>query len=96
MVLWNQGKNIEQIAESRGLKEETIFSHIEKLVEKRKINRVDLRRLKTKELEQAQSRIESIFKKLGKDKLAVVFERLGGEYSYNLLRLARLFYVEDY
>ncbi|KKQ27827.1 MAG: AAA ATPase [Candidatus Magasanikbacteria bacterium GW2011_GWC2_37_14] len=90
LKLWQSGKKIAEIAKERGLTEQTILSHIEKLVTKGKINRADLKSLISAPLLHALPRIQEVFAKLGTEKLAPVFARFGGEYSYNDLRLARM------
>jgi len=90
LMLWNEGKTISQIAKARGLKERTIFNHIEKLAAKRKINRADISRLLTLALSRALPKIHAAFRELDTDRLSPVFEKLGGAYSYDELRIARL------
>lgn len=90
LMLWNEGKTIPQIAQTRGLTEQTIFNHIEKLVAKEKISRTDLARLLSPSLSRALPNIHAAFSELDTDKLSPVFERLGGMYSYDELRTARM------
>lgn len=76
-----------EIAKIRKLKEETIISHIEKIVSEDK--NIDLAYLKP-----AESRlkiIESAFRSSSNTFLAPVKNRLGENFSYNEIRLARLF-----
>jgi len=42
LAMWNDGKTIEEIAKERGLKERTIFDHVEELLKEGDINREDL------------------------------------------------------
>jgi len=88
LMLWNEGKTVSQIAKERGLKEQTIFNHIEKLVATEKIRRTDLARLLTPSLSHVLPKIQAAFSELDTDKLSPVFERLGGMYSYDELRIA--------
>jgi len=90
--LWNESKNLKEVAKARGLTEQTILGHLEKLVSTGKINRADLKSLISPELARAIPRINEVFAKLGTEKLAPVFARFGGEYTYGDLRLARLFF----
>lgn len=90
LALWNEGKNISQIAKERGLKEQTIFHHIEELFTKGRINRADLSRLLTPELSRVLPEIHTAFRELETEYLSPVFEKLGGAYSYDELRIARM------
>ncbi len=90
LLLWNEGKTILQIAKARGFKERTILDHIEKLVVTGKINRADLSRLCTFSFTRSLPNIHDAFRELDTDKLSPVFEKLGGAYSYDELRIARL------
>jgi len=90
LSLWNQGKTSFQIAKVRQLKENTILDHIEKLVSTGKINRVDLHRLLTTSLTLSLPKIHTAFRQLNTDRLSPVFEKLGGAYSYDELRIARM------
>ncbi len=92
LALWNEGKNIIQIANERGLKESTILGHVEKLVKEGKINHHELLRLLTPALKGTLSEIHAVFQELGSERLAPIFEKLGGKYSYNELRIARIMY----
>lgn len=90
LTFWNEGKNLSQIAQARGLKEQTIFHHLEELFAKGRINRADLSRLLTPELSRALPEIQAAFRELETDYLSPVFEKLGGAYSYDELRIARM------
>jgi len=90
LKLWEEKKGIKQIAEIRGLSETTVFGHIEKLVEKKKIKREDLIRLASTELKRAMPKIQKAFKDLKTDKLTPVFEHFNGKYSYDDLKLVRM------
>ena len=90
LALWNEGKTISQIAETRQMTDGTILSHIEKLASKEKINRMDISRLLTSSLRRALPAIQAAFSELDTDKLSPVFERLDGTYSYDELRIVRM------
>jgi len=66
------------------------LSHIEKLVLKGKINRVDLSRILTSSLANSLSKIHSAFRELNTDRLSPVFNKFNGKYLYDELRIARL------
>ena len=90
MVLFKKGKTIAAIAKARGLKEQTIWNHIEELAEKGKLRHVDLLPLLTPLLTRALPKIHAVFRDLKTDKLTPVFEKFSGKYSYDDLRIARM------
>jgi hypothetical protein len=77
---------IKEIAKQRNLKEETIISHLEKLVGQEDI---DLEYLRPSAYR--FEKIKNAFEETGDTKLFPVREILGNDFSYNELRLARLF-----
>jgi hypothetical protein len=90
----DEGKNLKEIVKERGLKLGTIFDHIEKIKEKDpKYNIYNLRDGITKN---RFKEIYNAFRKVGISEggiyhLAPVKEILGPKYSYDELRLVRLF-----
>lgn len=90
LSLWKQGKTLSQIAAARGLKESTVFGHIELLALRGRIKRGELSRLLTPALKAALPKVHSAFHELETANLSPVFEKLGGEHSYDELRIARL------
>lgn len=92
LVLWNNGKTIEEIADARSLKTGTILSHIEKLSRQGKISKAGLSRLLTPALDKALPEIHGAFRELGTDKLSLVNQKFSGRYSYDALRIARIMY----
>ena len=93
LELWNEGKNIVEIAKARKLKEQTIFTHIEELLDKGKITPASLSRLLTVPFSKILPKIHAVFKELDTSSLSAVYEKLAGKYSYDEIRLARLFLV---
>ncbi len=91
LALWREGKNIQEISAARDLKERTVFDHIEALVRQGEILQQDLFRLVSQNLKTGLPIIQKAFKDLDTDKLSPVFEKLGGKYSYDDIRLARIF-----
>ncbi len=89
MALFKEGKNVIEIANARGLSPTTILSHLENLFIKNKIGREDLARLLRPEIAAALPRIQEVFREFNDGKLSPVFEKFGGVYSYDDLRLAR-------
>src|SRR3989344_5830039 len=93
-ALLKNGKSIREIAESRGLVETTISSHVFDLFSKGRIGRVDIEPLVSSTLKQSIPTIHAAFKELGLERLTPVFEKLGGAYSYDDLRLARMLFEQ--
>jgi len=91
LALINEGKNIEEIANSRNVTQGTIIGHLENLVLKEKVSYEELEQLVDERLLQRIPEIGKVFRELDTDKLQTVFEKFDGQYSYNELRLARLF-----
>lgn len=91
-ALLKSGKSIREIAEARGLVETTISSHIFDLYSKGRIVRADIEPLVSSALKVSLPSIHAAFKELGLERLTPVFEKLGGNYSYDDLRLARMLY----
>lgn len=79
--------SVSEIAKARGMTEGTVISHLEKLKEKDPA--IDLSSYKPKEKD--FKIIADAFKKTKETKLTPVFSALVGKYSYEELRLARLF-----
>ncbi len=90
LAMWEEGKTIAEIAAERGLKERTIFDHVEELLKEGNIKRADLARLVTPALAEGLPQIHSLFRELDTDKLTPVFEEFAGLYSYDDIRLARM------
>ena len=89
-ALWREGKRVEEIARDRGLAQSTIFSHLEELFMRGKLSSDELRQLAPPRLLENLPKIDAAFQELGAERLSPVFEKLGGEYSYSDLRLARI------
>ncbi|MCX6761581.1 MAG: DNA helicase RecQ [Candidatus Moranbacteria bacterium] len=83
----NAGLTIEKIAGARGLSPTTIIDHIEKLKASGEEIVIDHLRLP----EERFRKIKSAFEKSGGTMLSPVREILGEDYSYEELRVARLF-----
>ncbi len=85
--LLQQGMNVEEIARSRGLAPTTISRHIEDLIQSG--DKLDLSRLMP-----SQERIDSVraaFAQTGGNLLSPVKAILGDEYSYDEIRLVKLY-----
>ncbi|MFA5737089.1 MAG: helix-turn-helix domain-containing protein [Candidatus Paceibacterota bacterium] len=94
LAFWNEGKSLKQIAKARGLKEGTIRTHLEKLVADGKIAKQSLAKIMSPKAVKDLSEILVMFRQLKTKSLTPVFEKFDGIYSYNDLRVARLF-LED-
>lgn len=83
----NAGMTVEKIAGARGLSQGTIMDHIEKLRAAGEEIKIEHLRLP----EERFQKIKSAFEKSGGTFLGPVREILGGDYSYDELKVARLF-----
>lgn len=90
LAFFKHGDNVSGIAEKRGLAWTTIISHLEKLYMDDKISKKDIEKIIPENIRKAMPEIEGVFKKNGDGKLLPVFEKFGGRYSYEDLRLVRM------
>ncbi len=90
LALWNQGMTLEQICDERRLKLGTILTHIEELIDSKKLDGEVITKILSPALKKRLPEIKAAFKKTGDDKLTPVFQALKGEFSYDDLNLARL------
>ena len=84
--LLGQGLNVAEIAEERGLSQQTVLAHVERIV--RAGEAVDLSRL-LPSLERV-ARIRGALQTVGDERLAPVKEMLGDDFSYEEIRLVRV------
>ena len=84
LYFFQQGKSVEEIAMVRGLKDSTIYSHLEDAI--RAGEKIELGRLFD---EKGQREIASAFARQGFGNLTGAFEALGGRYSHGQLRVYR-------
>lgn len=87
LTLIQEGKTLEEIAKERGMTKGTIIGHFEKLV--REERSIDLKKYKPKATD--LKKIQAAFDEVEGDKLAPAHRKLKGKYTYEELRLARLF-----
>lgn len=87
LELINNGLDLREVAKERGMVLGTIISHLEKL--RALDTEVDLERFRPDEKD--LNRIKKAFESTGDIKLTPVRQKLGNVYSYEDLRLARLF-----
>ncbi|MCX6812789.1 MAG: helix-turn-helix domain-containing protein, partial [Candidatus Berkelbacteria bacterium] len=90
LALWKEGKNLFQISEIRGLVENTILGHLEKLVDEKRIERPELLKIVPENFLPDLAEIMLAFKKFGTDSLSPTFHHFSGKYSYDELRMARI------
>ncbi len=89
LTLIRSGKTIAEVAEICGRTEGTILQHLESLRAMGKLSAQDIAHL-GRGSEPAIAKIHAAFRELGTDKLSPVFEKLGGAYAYDQLRIARI------
>jgi ATP-dependent DNA helicase PIF1 len=90
-------QSLKEIAKKRGLKPETILSHLQALVDEQKIDaEFTLEYLKPEEkrFHKIRNAFKRVFEESGKIKLSPVKEILGGTFSFEEIKTARLFINE--
>ena len=90
LALFKLGIGVSEIAGKRGLAVTTIVSHLEKLYMGDKILKKDIEKIIPARVRAGMPEIEKEFKKNGDGKLLPIFEKFGGKYSYEDLRLVRM------
>ena len=88
--LFKAGNDVRAVAKTRGLTTGTVLSHLEELFMKGKISGDDIGRIVPPHIRKAIPAVSAAFHELKTEKLTPVFEKLGGKYSYEDLRLIRL------
>ncbi|MBI3633926.1 MAG: helix-turn-helix domain-containing protein [Candidatus Vogelbacteria bacterium] len=91
--LWKQNKGVAEIAKIRGVKVQTIFSHIEDLVELGKIDRDEIRGVLSPDVLRDLAKIHAAFRDLDTNRLTPVYEKFNEKYSFDDLRLARMLII---
>lgn len=89
LALLRQGKTVLEIAAARELVLSTICAHIEKLRVEGKLEKADVLRLIPERLHEALPILQAALG-AGESRLGPAFEKLGGRYSYDDLRFARM------
>ncbi len=87
--LIEQKKTLKEIALEHGVKEGTIVAHIEKLFAVGEKLDIDYLRPSQKDFD----KISRAFDERGMETLRPVFDRLGGKYSYDVIKLVKLFKI---
>lgn len=91
-MLIESGLPLDEIARERGLTFGTICGHAEKLLQGGKISKESVRSALTGTIEAGLPRIHDAFRSAGAAHLTPVYELLGGAFTFDELRLARLLY----
>jgi hypothetical protein len=86
------GRTIAEVARLRRRSEDTIMQHLEMVRATGKLSPHDIAHIAS-EREKEIAEVQSIFHRLGAEKLKPVFEYFGGQYPYDTIRLARLLFV---
>ncbi len=90
LTLFTGGKSVQEIAEERKIAVSTVFSHIYKLHETKRISTKDLEPHVSSKLKRSLPVIHAAFKEFGPERLKPVFEKFDGKYSYDDLHFARM------
>lgn len=91
LTLLQTGKNIHEIADIREITVGTVYSHIEMLSRAQRIKKEELQHLLSSDMKNTLPVLTKAFKKLDTTKLTPLYEYFNEKYSYDDLRLARLF-----
>lgn len=93
LVLANHG--VQDIARERKMALSTIWGHIEKLVEDKEISVHDVQKLIPKDVAWGDiyPHLARAFTEHGTERLKPVYEALGEQYDYDLIRLGRIFFT---
>jgi ATP-dependent DNA helicase RecQ len=86
-VLLEQKLPLLEIARKRNLKEGTILQHIEALLDAGSLPNID----HLKPSDTVMNEISNAFQKSGTPMLSFIFKHFAGKYSYDMLRLVRIF-----
>jgi len=83
-------KNIKELALARDMTEQTVWSHIEKLVTDGALIVEQIRYLEPANWEEAKVELFAAIDEHGDDKLKPIYEACDEQYDYNQVRLARM------
>lgn len=93
-VMLGQGKTIVEIAKARGVTTSTIWGHVERLVADAAIDLSSVRHLTQQPQWNAlYPAIKKAMLKHGVEKLKPLYEAMGGQYDYDVIRLARIMFA---
>jgi len=88
--LLQQEKSIKEISLARDMNEQTVWSHVEKLIGDDAITIGDIRHLEPANWEEAKAELFAALDEHGDEKLKPIYEACDEVYDYNLVRLARM------
>lgn len=86
--LFGLGYSVEQVAQRRGLKEDTVYTHLAKGLEAGSVRFEDILALSAREIADIEAVLLAMPEQQ-RNALKPVYEQLGGAYSYGLLRCVR-------
>ena len=86
--LFRLGYSIEQVAQQRGLKEETVYTHLAKGLEAGEVRFEDVLELSEREIADIEAALLALPEEQ-RNALKPVYEELSGAYSYGVLRCVR-------
>ncbi len=89
LILIKEKASLEEIAKGRKLTLGTIIKHVEDLIKVKKISVKDITYLERGQEDELKE-IKNMFKKNSSQPLKTIFEKLGGIYSYEQIKLARI------
>ena len=92
LELIKSGVSLTDIAKKRDLTLGTIIAHVEKLVEFGKLDVFDVEKLIPSKILLHFDEIEKAWEKYGTDKVGIVHKYFDSKYSYEELRLSRVYY----
>ena len=93
-ALISSSKSIEEIAKKRKLTPGTIISHLEQLSASKELTSAEITPLASKLTEAVRKDIRAAIARVGTEKLSPIHTALGGRYSFEDIRLARLLFEE--
>ncbi|MFA5876948.1 MAG: AAA family ATPase [Candidatus Paceibacterota bacterium] len=94
LILIQEGHSISDIAKIRSLKVGTLIDHVEKIVERGLCEVNDIQNIFSMSIIEALPVIHEVFEREGSERLSPIFEHFKGMYSYEDLRIARLFFKQ--
>ncbi|MDB5264829.1 MAG: ATPase [Parcubacteria group bacterium] len=94
LALIEEGKTLEDIARIRSLTIGTICDHVSALAAGKKLDLDSVQELIPEKVQDALPAIHKAFNEVGADKLTPVFAKLKGKYSFEDIKLARVFYTK--
>ena len=82
------GMNVEEVADERKLKVRTIISHLEKLVDEKRISKEDIAHLKVDA--DVYTAITKAIEQVGDKRLKLIYEEMKERYDYDTIAMARI------